>query len=175
MRLHVADPAPFEFPSRSTSLSRATYTILLSQQAIDDLQWWEEQLPTWNGKKLTEPPATYQFDTDASEKGWGAVYFSPAPATRRIECQGFFTQEMSSNTRELTAVLNAITSLCQTTKRTECLVLVRTDNQVTMSYVNRMGGRKPHLARLAEAIHAFCLERKIRLIVAIQLRIRRRR
>jgi hypothetical protein len=139
------------------------YTVLLSQQAIEDLMWWEEQLPAWNGKKLNEAPPEFQFDTDASEKGWGAVYYPPAPLTR-LECQGFFTEELTSNTRELTAVLNGMTSICRSTNWSNCSVRVRTDNQVTMSYINRMGGREPHLARIAESIHNFCLERKILLI-----------
>lgn len=141
--------------------AEAHSTVLLSPLAIEDLQWWEENLPLWNGKSLVDPTPDFQFETDASEKGWGAVFFpSNGP---RIECQGFFTQELTSNTRELTAVHNGIQSLCNVMKWKNCAVRVRTDNQVTMSYINRMGGREPHLARLAEQIHNFCLDSKIRI------------
>jgi ribonuclease HI len=136
-----------------------TMTVKLSQLALEELNWWEENLPTWNGKSLIDAPPSFQFDTDASEKGWGAVFYPPS--SKRIDCQGFFTEELTSNTRELTAVLRGITSLCNVTHWQDCSVRVRTDNQVTMSYVNRMGGREPHLARLAEQIHSFCLDRKI--------------
>lgn len=136
-------------------------STLLSELAQSDLLWWETHLPSWNGKSLRDPPPDYQFDTDASEKGWGAVYF-PASGPR-VECQGFFTEELTSNTRELTAVLNGITSVSRAVEWKNCSVRVRTDNQVTMSYVNRMGGREPHLSRIAEQIHAFCLDRNIKL------------
>lgn len=113
----------------------------------------------WNGKEISPHQPTMQFDTDASEKGWGAVHF---PATgARVDCQGFFTSVMSSNTRELTAILKGVISLVNRLKWHDFSIRVRTDNQTAMSYINRMGGRSPHLCRIAEEIHSFCLERKL--------------
>jgi hypothetical protein len=119
-------------------------STLLSPLAIADLQWWEDNLPQWNGKQLLEPAIDHQFDTDASEKGWGAVYYpinsNPSqPQPPRIECQGFFVEELTSNTRELSAVRNGVISLTKALAWSNCSVRVRTDNQVTMSYINRMG------------------------------------
>jgi ribonuclease HI len=141
--------------------AQARFTVMLSPEAVQDLLWWELNLPQCNGKSLLDPLPDHQFDTDASEKGWGAVYF-PAHGPR-LNCQGFFTEELTSNTRELSAVWNGIRSLVRATGWSSCSVRVRTDNQVTLSYVNRMGGREPHLARIAEAIHSYCLELKIHL------------
>jgi len=48
-------------------------TIKLSPQAIEDLQWWEQHLISWNGRSLISPASTIVIDSDASLQGWGAT------------------------------------------------------------------------------------------------------
>ena len=64
-------------------------------------------------------------------------------------------------TRELTAVFRGLQSLVNLLSWQDCSVRVRTDNLTTMAYVNRMGGRTPHLSRLAEELQRFSLARRI--------------
>jgi hypothetical protein len=133
--------------------------VIPSLLAQKDLEWWRDNLRLSNGKPILTRPPDVTLDTDASEKGWGAVHFSPTGA--RKECQGFFTSEMTSNNRELLAIHNSVVSLAHSENWRGISVRVRTDNQTSMAYINRMGGREPHLSRVAEKIHTFCLERKI--------------
>ena len=133
--------------------------VIPSLLAQKDLEWWRDNLRQNNGKPILARPPDVTLDTDASEKGWGAVHFSPTGA--RKECQGFFTSELTSNNRELLAIHHSVVSLVHSENWRGISVRVRTDNQTSMSYINRMGGREPHLSRVAEKIHTFCLERKI--------------
>ncbi len=131
----------------------------LGASAMADLNWWQQHLPTYNGRPIVPPPPDYSLDTDASGKGWGAVHFSRHK--KAYECQGYFTTLMSSNTRELTAISLAVQSLTRRMDWKDCSVRVRTDNQTAMSYINRMGGREPHLTRITEEVHKACLTRHI--------------
>ena len=49
-------------------------TVKLSPQAVEDLQWWEQHLTSWNGRSLISPASTIVIDLDASLQGWGAIY-----------------------------------------------------------------------------------------------------
>lgn len=130
----------------------------LSPRAVRDLQWWVDHLPAM--RKAVRPPLPHHvFDTDASHHGWGAVYCDTNG--KRTECQGFFTSEMTSNTRELTGIANGVMTLIAQLKWRNCHARVRTDNQCAMSYVNRMGGRAPHLCRITEEMHAACMKRGV--------------
>ena len=46
-------------------------TITLSPQEIEDLQWWEHHLTSWNGRSLISPASMIVIDSDASLQGWG--------------------------------------------------------------------------------------------------------
>ena len=133
----------------------------LSELAVQDLRWWSSQLPTLPGRPVHAPLPDHVFDTDASHHGWGAVFFPTRGPRMSIECQGFFSEEMTSNQRELTAISHGLRSLAARLNWRHCAVRVRTDNQTAMSYVNRMGGRTPELSRIAESLHNYCLERNI--------------
>ena len=133
---------------------------LITPRALSDLRWWSTHLPAM--RKAVQPPLPrHVFDTDASHHGWGATCLGSDGA--RTEAHGFFTTEMSSNQRELTAISNGVRSLISQLKWTGCHVRVRTDNQCAMSYVNRMGGRAAPLNRITESMHTFCHERGITL------------
>jgi hypothetical protein len=133
--------------------------VILPPLAQRDLEWWRDNLHLSNGKPMLTRAPDVMMDTDASEKGWGAVHF--APTGERKECQGFFTNELTSNNRELLAIHNSVISLVRSENWHDISLRVRTDNQTSKSYINRMGGREPHLSRVTENIHTFCLERKI--------------
>lgn len=147
-------------------------SALLGPVAVADLLWWSDHVSHFNGRSVRTPLPDHLFDSDASEVAWGASYFGRIradstesgpirPNQGRIHCQGFFSSSLTSNHRELTAVFRGLQSLVNLLSWQDCSVRVRTDNLTTMAYVNRMGGRTPHLSRLAEELHRFCLARRI--------------
>src|SRR5665647_200122 len=101
---------------------------------MENLQWWQTNLHRYNGRPIVPRPPDVTLDTDASEKGWGAVHF--AHSGKKHECQGFFTKPLTSNNRELQAISNSVMSLARSLKWRDCSVRVRTDNRTSMAYIN---------------------------------------
>jgi len=132
----------------------------LSPGSIEDLEWWLESMPLWNGKSILTPMPSHVLDTDASETAWGATCIDSTTYVR-MESKGSFVDVMTSNLRELTAIMYGVQTFARSANWHDCVVLVRTDNQVAMSYTNRMGGREPHLSAVAEQLHKFALSRRI--------------
>ena len=156
-RLHLN--ALHEARQRARSSRRARSP--LCDLAHDDLLWWRDNLPSFNGKSIRPPPFTHSFDTDASAHGWGAVCV-PRHGPR-LTAQGHFGWVMTSNMRELTAIRNGLFSFVRAGDWRDCAVRVRSDNQTAVAYINKMGGRVPALCRVAEEIHSLCMQRGLRL------------
>ena len=47
--------------------------LSLTQSAREELTWWQDQLPKWNGKALRQCQEQMVIRSDASLSGWGAV------------------------------------------------------------------------------------------------------
>jgi len=47
--------------------------LSLSQSSQEELSWWREHLPKWNGKPLKRKPEQVTISSDASQLGWGAA------------------------------------------------------------------------------------------------------
>ena len=58
--------------------------VTLNQNCQNDLQWWVDQISTWNDRSIITPAPDLIITTDASLQGWGAV------------CQGVRTRELWS-------------------------------------------------------------------------------
>ena len=61
----------------STTVSSLSDTILIFNEAKDDIGWWQEFPPSWNGVALIQdPPVSNDFinHADASPFGLGAVF-----------------------------------------------------------------------------------------------------
>lgn len=100
--------------------------VPLNQNCQNDLQWWVDQISTWNGR------------SDASLQGWGAV------------CQGVRTRELWSqqesntlhiNALELQAALFAVRAF--TAKERQLHVHLRMENRTAVTNVLKMGGHDP--------------------------------
>jgi len=121
--------------------------IFLDQDAMEELQWWHENIRTWKATPVSQPVPTMVLMTDASKTGWGATLEGIAST------HGFFTHDIqvrSSNYRELYAVFLAISSLQE--KIQDQHLLLRTDNITTMYYINGQGGPHKPLNKLAKLI-----------------------
>ena len=121
--------------------------IFLDEDAMEELQWWHENIRTWKASPVSQPVPTMVLMTDASKTGWGATLEGIAAT------HGFFPQDIqvrSSNYRELYAVFLAISSLQQ--KIQDQHILLRTDNITAMYYINGQGGPHKPLNKLAKLI-----------------------
>lgn len=128
-------------------------TIKMSNLALKDLRWWNENILSSNNKIRT-----FQFDkeifSDASLSGWGAI-------CNGTEAHGFWNVKEKSNHinyLELLAAYLALKSFAD--KDHDCQILLRIDNIVAISYINKMGGIKfPYLNEITRDIWEWCIER----------------
>lgn len=146
----------------SNSNWESKVTLLPSQ--TQELEWWISALSI-NNHLLQGPlfPVSpiLSMETDASISGWGAVITQMHRSLRqrftRNTTRGFFSwnvRNMSNNARELLAAIFAMKSflsrLPSARRGEEQYVLIKTDNMVTASYINKRGGRTDYLSRMME-------------------------
>ena len=115
----------------------------------------------WNGRSLLPRKPDEVVYVDASKWGIGAYYRDNSGHESRAH--RFFREEDKThiNERELLAAEFGLRSFAAKFNWKDRNIVIKTDNIVALSYLNKMGGKKPRLSRIAERIHQFALERKI--------------
>ena len=136
--------------------------VTLSLECLPDLQWWQDQVKRLHGRPIRRPAPSHTFTTDASEFAWGA-WVQERGVHHPARGDWPRAWEPHSNVRELTAIKLGLLSFIRSLHWKHCDLVVRTDNQVSMAYVNRQGGRVPALSRVAEEIHSICAHHHLRL------------
>ena len=131
--------------------ARWNKSVHLSPAATVELEEWLTLLDTWNGRSVIPPTARHVLTTDASHYGWGAWLKSR-------DARGFWTRaeaRMSSNRRELKTTVLGVQAFADTLAGS--VVEIRTDNAVTMAYINHQGGRSPELTELCRPLWDWAL------------------
>ena len=107
-------------------------------------------------KNIQPLKASVFMQTDASNKGWGAVY-------RNQQIGGGWNTDKAAhhiNILELKAAFFALKSFCSQTCDT--CVQIQIDNTTAVSYINNMGGSKsPTLNKLASKVWEWCTQQNI--------------
>lgn len=78
--------------------------VTLSDQAINEVNWWVNQVEVWNKKSLINPNPAVLIQSDANKKGWDAV-------CEKVHIGGFWLPGESQNhinVFELLAVTYAV-------------------------------------------------------------------
>ena len=103
-------------------------------------------------KNIQPLKANIQLQTDASNKGWGAVY-----GDQQIGGRWNTNEAMDHiNILELKAAFFALKSFCSQANETH--VQIQIDNTTAVSYINNMGGSKsPVLNTLAIELWEWCI------------------
>ena len=120
-----------------------------------ELDWWISNMPV-ACKNIQPLKANIQLQTDASNKGWGAVY-----GDQQIGGRWNTNEAMDHiNILELKAAFFALKSFCSQANKTH--VQIQIDNTTAVSYINNMGGSKsPVLNTLAIELWEWCIHRNI--------------
>ena len=109
----------------------------LSSESIQDIKWWIHHLPSTSAPIHRSIPSDILF-CDSSGYAWGAVL---THSSGNITTQGFFSAEEKQHiiaVKELFAIYYGFKSFLH--MFTGSHVLIRTDNTVALSYVQKMGG-----------------------------------
>jgi hypothetical protein len=144
--------------------SRALYAALreapawnalvpLSEDARQELDFWQTSLARFNGKAMNRPPSAHYLHTDASDSGWGA-HVGSASAFGRFADEVKVT---SSTHRELTALLCALRSPEIRKHIRNARVSFVLDSTAAVYNLNNGGGPVPDLSRLVKEIWHECL------------------
>ena len=139
-----------------------TGRILVSEQVKNDMLWWRDNLKDWNGRAIIPPTPDHTIEVDASDLGLGGVLVGEEGQTI---VHSFFQdgRRLHINERELMAAAYVFKTFATRRDWTDCGVRIRTDSLVAMTYLNKMGGRRPRLCRVTEEIHNLALQRGITL------------
>jgi hypothetical protein len=137
--------------------------LSLDQETREEMEWWHDQMHNWSGKSIIPQRCQMVVTTDASSYGWGGWWrpFGQAGKVRH-EARGFWLpseENMSSNARELSGVLLTVKAAASHLRGK--VVLVETDNIVTMAYINHLGGRSRFLNHIARDLWTLCYQHGI--------------
>ena len=136
----------------------------ITTNAIDDMTWWVDNICLLNGRPINEPVASLRATTDASDWGWGAT-IKHVNDLSSSSWGGFFSKEDSKkhiNYKELLAILYLLKSSPIPVQGKT--IDLGVDNTTALFYIKNMGGRKPHLALLAEEIYSFTYHNNVSLL-----------
>lgn len=149
--------------------SRASWTapVMVSSQALDEIDFWRENIRALNGAELSyhhlyvesaQKAQTFVF-CDASGAGFGG-YIENNEDSDVIGCWSDTECGLSSTWRELEAVHRVLNSSLERLKGQR--VLVHTDNKNVASILN-IGSKKAHLQSIAVSVDNVCKQNKIHL------------
>ncbi|MCG7876290.1 MAG: hypothetical protein JAZ03_08585 [Candidatus Thiodiazotropha taylori] len=125
------------------------------------LDWWVVNLPKIF-KKVSHGTPKLILYSDSSNSGWGAYN-----KTLDIKTGGDWSveeQRLHINILELKACQLALLTFCKHEHNIHVQIFL--DNSTSVSYVNKLGGKKPELNALARSIWFWCIDRNIHLTAA---------
>ena len=102
----------------------------MSDAAIDDIKWWENQAKFYHKNIGQIAPSNY-ITTDALDEGWGA-HSGDANSGGKWPIQ---ERGMCINEKDLLAVLEGLRVLCSS--QSNVTLLIKSDNMTTVSYINK--------------------------------------
>ena len=134
--------------------------MTISHEAIQELQWWVDNLEKWNGVSMLAMLPQNVIHTDVSKPGWSFVLDN---AKIWFGLFTAFEQSLSNNSREMLAVKKGLIKAAYELAN-KCIHLY-TDNLTTLSYINSQGGKSLFLTSIAKDIWEICFSNGISLQV----------
>ena len=137
-------------------------SVRLTQEALNELEFWHTNLEFFNGQPLWRSPSAVRLVySDASDTGYAGYWVEHGVHV----AQGLWTieeSELSSTWRELQAVALVLRSVA--TKLAHCNLRWFTDNQNVVRII-QVGSRKDHLQSIAIEIFKQCFLNSIKIDV----------
>ena len=149
----------------SLKLAKGDYEAVcyLSMDALNEIAWWVENIPTAFGNIKTNPGIDYVIHTDASNEGWGAS------DNRYPDINGRWTlreQMLHINALELKAIKLALYSYLPLNSGVKH-VRIKSDNTTAISYINKKGGTHSMVLNdMAVDIWEYCVEMGVHISAA---------
>ena len=139
-------------------------TLTLSPAALQEVQWWLEVASTHHNP-LIRPPPNRRMQSDASNRGWGAVV-PDADGGQGIRSQGYWPQNMREwhiNAKEMMAAFFGLKAFFKNDRG--AVIRLQMDNMTAVAHINKMGGTKSkHCCDLAYEIWRWALDHELWLV-----------
>jgi hypothetical protein len=134
--------------------------LVISPESVTDITWWIDNIDfAYKEASISNPHIV--ITTDASKKGWGAVYNTQSIGGQWTHSEAVF----HINYLEMLAVFLALKSFCR--DMNDMHIRIRSDNTTTVAYLNEMGGMVSDLCDvLARQIWEWCIARGLWLSAA---------
>ncbi len=119
--------------------------IHLTPQLAAMVLWWLENVIQENGRLTRDPHPTLTIVKDASQWGWGAHLMETGEVTH-----AFWDKTVAgahSTVLELVADIKAAESFINMHNLHNMTIGIKSDATTSVAYINKQGGRMPHLAR----------------------------
>ena len=133
--------------------------IELSAGTLDELLFWRDCLPLFNGRSIIREASATLLFTDASDDGWGA-HCDDVDAFGMFE-PALCAPHTSSTYRELLAVLYALRTPCLSDRLSGNRVTFTLDSLASVYNLNKGGGPVEALSGLVKLIWIECLRLNI--------------
>ena len=134
------------------------HKLTVDRASLYDLEWWLEALDNWNGTFFrTEPKHMIQLTTDASGRSWGRTNVGTNHKAQRFWDKE--TNTLSSNAKELLAVLLTLKSLLHLVRQRSVQIL--SDSVTVCAMINFQGGAVRTLDILARNIWELAIRNNI--------------
>lgn len=146
------------------STAKWSGTVVLTRQALRDLQWWQQLRSSgYNGAPIWRPLETLLATTDASKIGWGATITLP---DRVMEARGFWTAgevELHIGLLELRAVVKLMETYAGVLSGHRVRLLC--DNQSVVYIINKGTSKAPAMMAEARKLWYLCDQARVTLHV----------
>ena len=165
--LQAVQPAPLYYRALQMTktkelLKNKSYaaTMMLTDQCKLELQWWVQNLVTWNGRAIISSGPDMIIQTDASKAGWGA-HREGRPLSEGVNGLWSVHEQTSQiNLLELRAAEFAIKALAK--GMTNIHIHLKMDNIVALTYINKLGGtRSDQMVEATRSLWQHCLQHRI--------------
>ena len=165
--LQAVQPAPLYY--RALQMTKTKQLLLsksygapltLTDQCKLELQWWVQNLTTWNGRAIISSGPDMIIQTDASKTGWGA-HREGRPLSEGVNGLWSVQEQVCQiNWLELKAAEFAIKALAK--GMTDVHIHLKMDNIVALTYINKLGGtRSDQMVQAAKSLWQHCLQHRI--------------
>ena len=126
---------------------------------------WKEEAKKFNKNSIHFSIPQHWLTTDASNKGWGDHFSSNSTSGKSFEGE----KDYYINAKELLAVCYILKVLCA--GQLQVSVLVKSDNSIKVSNINKYGESKPNLFNdITRKTFSWTIPRNIKLVEANEAR-----
>ena len=137
--------------------------VILTEDALQELQFWSDKIQDFNGKDILVEEPSWVTISDSSQQSFAGMELTSEDPFMIVKDWDMDSQKMHNNYLETLASTETIKNFILTKDIKKGVLLHKVDNTTAVSYLQKQGGRAPHISKPVEDLWHLCLERDIEL------------